>query len=121
MIGSEIVAEKLQSDSKLYVIHQTSNLNDDFVKFQYYSYPIKTNKYYNQEELYDSEKITNQIIDLEKLLYDEYEYLFIIGTNDYFSNNYSHMFENNNISEWTLYKITKVEENKTIVLKEVNG
>lgn len=120
MIGSGVVAEELQSDSKLYVIHQTSNLNDDFVKFQYYSYPIRTNKYYKQEELYDLEEITNQVTSLETLLYNEYEYLFIIGTNEYFSDNFSYMFEDNNISEWTLYKINKIEEKRTILLTEIN-
>lgn len=120
MIGSSIVAETLQPNEKLYVIHQTCNLNDDFVKFQYYSYPIKTKEYYKQEEVYDIENIKSQVDSFQTLLYNEYEYLFVIGTNEYFSSNFNQMFENNNISEWTLYKINKIEENGTILLTEVS-
>lgn len=120
MNGSEKVSKELNADSKLYVIHQTYNLNDDFVKFQYYSYPIRTTQYYAQEELENEEDIEKQVSSLEKLLYNEYEYLFIIGTNEYFANNFGHMFENNEISEWTLYKINKIEAKEQVELIKVD-
>ena len=66
----------------------------------------------------ESIKVDNLFTMWEKLLYNDYEYLYVYKTDKYFSNFAKDIFEFSVVKEKTLYKIEKTEDGK-ISLKEI--
>lgn len=52
----------------------------------------------------------------EELLYNEYNYVYILKSDDYFSSNYYEIFNNTTVENWSLYKIEKNIDTQTITL-----
>ena len=112
---SDEIKKVVDEKSKIYIIHQTPGMDTYGIAFRYYLTPVQTS---SVNEMMENGKVSkeNMINDM----YNNYDYVFVANTNEYFNNNYKDIFENRNIEEWSLYKIIKKTYNKQIVLEKIN-
>jgi hypothetical protein len=113
---SEYVNSKVDSNSKIFPIHQTQNKDSYLLQFRYYMTPnfIPMVDTFNDNEEYSFVKF-HSTEEFEKELY-KYDYVAVLKTDEYFINKYSSLFEDSTISDWSLYKVTK-KEDKILLIK----
>lgn len=113
----ENVKSKVKEQDKIYLVHQTSNKDTHLLRFKYFILPMKI----EITDMFSETRIDNRLLGVsdidewEKLLLEEYDYVYVLNTNEYFDENYNELFENNEVISWTLYKIKKEKENVLLV------
>lgn len=109
------IKEKIDENDKIYIINQ--GVNSVGICLRYFLTPIQSS---NVEILGEENKI-NSVESFEKVLNDgNYKYVYMVETNDYYTDTYKSMFENNEIKESSLYKINR-DENGKITLSLVDN
>ena len=113
------VTDNTEENARIYPVHQTQGADSFLIQFRYFMTPrfipmvdmfddIKDNKYsfvkFNSKE------------EFEKELYEKFDYVVILNSNDYFNDNYSSLFEGK-IDNWSIYKIVK-ENGKVELIKK---
>ena len=113
------IKELVDQDEKIYAIDQKSNENENITKFKYYIYPLEIDyaeRYDNNDNM---EAISNQIQKLENQLYNDYNYVIILDTNEYFNEHFNSLFLDDKVYSYALYKVEKDYENKTVKLSPI--
>lgn len=116
---ADYIKSRTSENDRIFAIHQTQSLDSWFIQFRYFMTPrmIPMIDSFSDNELYQFGKFET-VNDLEKELYDKYDYVVIIVTDEYLNENFSSIFEENKIESWSLYKIVKSDD-KSVVLKRV--
>lgn len=104
---ADSIKELIGEDARVYGFDQNSNINENITKFKYYIYPISIMKSARIDEVEDIENQKQQWINN---LYQNYDYVVILDTNDYLKENYGSLFKNQEVYARTLYKIEKFED-----------
>ena len=100
------VISKVKEEDKIYVINQTASKDSYGLRFRYFVTPIKTSNVctFNEEQ-----EFNNTYIKLKEELFNKYDYVYLVQTDEFFNNFYKEIFKNDTITEWTLYKINKAD------------
>ena len=106
---------RINENSKVYAFDQNSDISENITKFKYYIYPIKIEQIGKFEELYDDVKIAKEVNEFKNNLYQYYDYVIILDTDEYFNAHFKELFRNEEIYSWTLYKIEKKDEDIELV------
>lgn len=116
-----IIKQKVNSENSIYVVHQNANKDNNLYKMKYFLAPeinidlaeILSKKL---EEKYEN---MNKNLKQEwiNILINDYDYLYIIDTDEYFKNFAKDLFSSK-IKNDTLYKINKLENNKIQIVEE---
>lgn len=116
---SSFVTTKVDSTSKIFPVHQTQNKDSVLLQFRYFMtpYQVVMTDMFNDDEEYRYAKF-NSKEELEKELYEKFDYVVVLNSDEYFIKNYSELFEESNVIDWTLYKVIK--NNDKVMLKKVN-
>lgn len=117
MWAANYVTSVVNKEDKIYPVHQTGNSDTYGLRFRYFMTPIKTAdiKMFNEDE---KEKLNLE--DWKLKLFEEYNYVYVLNSDEYFNNNYNSIFENGQVNEWTLYKISKDDGIENLKLIPVN-
>lgn len=104
---AEFVTKKVDKKRKIYPVHQSKS-DTYLMQFRYAMTPIMIPMVdrFSDDENYSFIKIKNYE-EWERLLYQEYDYVVVLNSDDYFNSHYSLLFNNNEVKEWSLYKINK--------------
>lgn len=113
-----VISRTTDSD-RIFAIHQTQSQDSWLIQFRYFMTPrmIPLVDSFSDKNLYYFEKF-NTVEDLQSELYEKYDYVVILVTDNYFNEHFSSIFENEKIDSWSLYKIVK-NDDKTVMLKRV--
>ena len=114
---AENVKNNIEKDAKVYPIHQTA-LNDTYVlMFKYFLTPTyaQTTQMFPKNEN-NAILGANNVEEWKEILYNRFDYVYVLNSDEYFNSNFNTAFENNEVKEWTLYKVEKNNENKDIKL-----
>lgn len=115
---SKVLKEKINKNNQIYLINQSSDKLATSWKLKYFLIPeidIKTTIKFDEklEKEFENENLLNK---WKQILYNDYDYVYIFVTDEYFNNFAKVLFKNNEIKEKTIYKIEK--ENNDIILVE---
>lgn len=100
---SDNVKRLVKDTDKIYPVHQTGTQDSFGLRFRYYITPIKTANIETFSE--DNKRLTFE--KWKKILYNDYDYVFVIHPDEYFINNYKTLFKNEEVAGWSLYKVEK--------------
>lgn len=116
---ASFVTTKVDSTSKIFPVHQTQNEDSLLLQFRYFMTPYQVimTDMFNDDKEYRHKKF-NSKEELEKELYDKFDYVVVLNSDEYFIKNYSELFKESNVIDWTLYKVIK--DNGKVILKKVN-
>lgn len=116
---SEYINSKTDDNSRIFTIHQTQSSDSYLIQFRYFMTPkfILMVEPFSEKEEHIYAKF-NSMKELEKELNDNYDYVVVLNSDEYFKENYSDLFENSEILDWSLYKIIKT--NDRVLLKKVD-
>lgn len=113
--------QRMDEDSKIYVVHQKSDENSKLYKMKYYMLPeINITITEKISEVLDSQyKEIGKNLKEEwiNILISNYDYLYIIDSDEYFNNFAKDVFSSE-IKNHTLYKINKSENNTIQIVEE---
>lgn len=121
--AANCLKEKLNSNDRVYLINQEADKKVSSWQLKYFLVPKveikmtrKSDK--NLEEFKYSDGTLKE--KWKKLLYDEYDYIYVYKTDEYFNEFSKDIFKNTTVKNYTLYKIEKENINKEFKLIEVN-
>lgn len=100
---SDNVKKLVKDTDKIYPVHQTGTKDSLGLRFRYYMTPIKTANI----ETFSEENKRFTFEKWKKILYNDYDYVFVIQPDEYFIDNYKTLFENEEVAGWSLYKVEK--------------
>lgn len=113
---SDFVKAHTTKKSKIFPINQAND--ESLIIFRYFMTPVMVPMvdHFNNDIKYYLD--IKNVKEFEKLLYDDYDYVVILKTDDFFNENYNDIFEKQKIENFSLYKINKRIDN-SIVLKKI--
>ncbi len=116
---SEYINSRVDDNARIFPIHQTQSKDSLLLQFRYFMTPkfILMVEPFSEKEEHIYAKF-NSMKELEKELNDNYDYVVVLNSDEYFKENYSDLFENSEILDWSLYKIIKT--NDKVLLKKVD-
>ena len=114
---AKIIKEKLNKEDRIYVINQESNEKASTWQLKYYLIPeieIKTTRKFDKEleKIYENGEFLEN---WKNILYNDYDYVYIYVTDEYFNELAKELFENEKIEEKTIYKIEKQNNNIKLI------
>lgn len=115
---STFVTNKVDSESKIFSVHQTQNKDSLLLQFRYFMTPYKVamTDMFNNDEQYRYAKF-NSKEELEKELYEKFDYVVVLNSDEYFIKNYGGLFEKSKVTDWALYEVVK--DKGKVILKIV--
>lgn len=96
------VKEIIDENDKVYPINQTANIDSHGLRFRYFMTPYFTANI----EIFSDEDLNITLDEWKEILYNNYQYVYVISSDEYFIENYNLVFEDE-IKDWSLYKIDK--------------
>lgn len=117
---AEYVLSRTTDKDRIFAIHQTQGDDSFLLQVRYFMTPrmIPLIDEFSDNETYTYVKFKDYI-ELQNELYDKYDYVVIINSNEYFDNKYSILFKDEKVYGWSLYKIQK-NQDRTILLERVD-
>lgn len=117
---AERLTKIIPSGSNIYPVHQTSNEDSHLIRLRYFLTP----EYLPITDIFREQRDLRQIgassvEEWQDILYNSYDYVYILKINEYFINNYNFIFYNNEVETWSLYKVEKNINNKTVLLVKI--
>lgn len=115
---SSFVTNKVNSESKIFPVHQTQNKDSLLLQFRYFvtPYHVVMTDIFNDDEEYRYAKF-NSKEELAKELYEKFDYVVVLNSDEYFIKNYGELFEGLKVIDWALYEVIK--DNDKVMLKIV--
>lgn len=117
-IQADKLKDKLNSNDRVYLVNQICDKSASSWQLKYFALPeidIKMTQKFSEE--LESEFEKDKLLEIWKnILYEKYDYIFILETDDYFNNFAKSLFKNPNlIKNKTIYKIEKDNNNIKLV------
>ncbi len=102
MKNAKYIKENVKKDEKVYLIDQKQDVGQEFVRTRYYISPIKTNLLYEWNIGIDSKDVFYKMLItpedfITKLIEENYNYVYIINTDEKFLKEYEEIFKKEEI------------------------
>ncbi|MCR5224217.1 MAG: hypothetical protein K6C11_03630 [Bacilli bacterium] len=119
---TEFVNYYTDKNSRIFAVHQTQSKDSILLQFRYFMTPrmIPVVSEFKDDGLIAKGKF-NTAEEWANELYDRYDYVLVINSDEYFDNNFNSLFEDKKVEGWTLYSIEKNEKKHSVLLKKVRS